>query len=78
LAPRPNASKDRSKTVSVHWEVEIRSRFNGTWISPFMPMQEEAEARALMAQLCHSKRLVKVDSIRKVEIEELHEEKRPH
>jgi hypothetical protein len=62
--------------MSVHWEVEIISRSEGRWISPFLPIQEEEQARALMAQLKFSKRLVKVDTIRRVEEE--FEEKRPH
>jgi hypothetical protein len=62
--------------MSVHWEVEIISRSEGRWISPFLPMQEEREARALMAQLKFSKRLVKVDMVRRVE--EQIEKERPH
>jgi hypothetical protein len=56
--------------------VEIISRSEGRWISPFLPMQEEQEARALMAQLKYSKRLVKVHTVRRVEEE--FEKERPH
>lgn len=62
--------------TSVHWEVEIISRSGGGWVSPFLPIREEEEARALVAQLKYSKRLVKVDTVRRVEEE--FEEKRPH
>jgi hypothetical protein len=61
--------------MSVHWEVEIISRSSGTWISPFLPTGEE-EALELMAQLKCSKRLVKVDTVRKVEAQV--EKERPH
>jgi hypothetical protein len=61
--------------MSVHWEVEIISRSSGEWVSPFMPIWDEEEARALMDQLKYSKRLVRVETVRRVEEVE---KKRPH